>query len=199
MAANAACSVATTWAPSPTAAATRFTEPDRTSPIAKMPHRLVSNGPLRRDPESICGSRQMGPSSPAGGAAQALEARPGRLSRACRPRDVQPRRRAGGCQYPPLVAQLIHGTPHRATEYALQPAGSPQTCQITSTHRTARCGPACRVVWQGTRRYHLRAPMPIDVHPSLTSALSQSADIPLALKRCCISRKRSPSVCTTAI
>ena len=32
---------------------------------------------------------------------------------------------------------------------------------MTSTRRTARCGPACRVVWQGTRRHNLRAPMPI--------------------------------------
>ena len=39
-----ACSVATTWAPSPTAAATRLTEPARTSPIAKTPARLVSSG-----------------------------------------------------------------------------------------------------------------------------------------------------------
>ena len=37
-------SVATTCAPSPTADATRFTEPERTSPIAKTPGRLVSKG-----------------------------------------------------------------------------------------------------------------------------------------------------------
>ena len=39
-----ACSVATTCAPSPTAAATRLVEPARTSPIAKTPARLVSSG-----------------------------------------------------------------------------------------------------------------------------------------------------------
>src|SRR5258705_7143768 len=44
MAVNAAWSVATTCAPSTTAAATRLIEPDRTSPIAKMPLRLVSSG-----------------------------------------------------------------------------------------------------------------------------------------------------------
>ena len=33
--------------PSPTAAAQRFTEPERTSPAAKMPGRLVSSGPAR--------------------------------------------------------------------------------------------------------------------------------------------------------
>jgi hypothetical protein len=40
---------------------------------------------------------------------------------------------------------------------------------IASTCRTARCGPACRVVWQGTRRHHLRAPMPIV--PSMNDSL----------------------------
>src|SRR5271155_3909015 len=38
------CSSATTCAPSPTAAATRLTEPERTSPIANTPGRLVSSG-----------------------------------------------------------------------------------------------------------------------------------------------------------
>ena len=46
--ARKACSVATTCAPSPTAAATRFTEPARTSPMANTPWRLVSSG--RRSP-----------------------------------------------------------------------------------------------------------------------------------------------------
>src|SRR5882672_8021630 len=34
--------------PSPTAAAQRFTEPERTSPAAKMPGQLVSSGPGER-------------------------------------------------------------------------------------------------------------------------------------------------------
>src|SRR5271155_1025922 len=42
--ARKACSAATTCAPSPTAAATRLTEPVRTSPIANTPGRLVSRG-----------------------------------------------------------------------------------------------------------------------------------------------------------
>src|SRR5215510_13277158 len=42
--ARKACSAATTCAPSPTAAATRLTEPERTSPIANTPGRLVSSG-----------------------------------------------------------------------------------------------------------------------------------------------------------
>src|SRR5271169_3330870 len=42
--ARKACSAATTCAPSPTAAATRLTDPERASPIAKTPGRLVSSG-----------------------------------------------------------------------------------------------------------------------------------------------------------
>src|SRR5208282_6557220 len=56
-AARRACSAATTCAPSPTAAATRLTEPERTSPIANTPGRLVSSGlwmsvPARTNPLS---------------------------------------------------------------------------------------------------------------------------------------------------
>src|SRR6516225_10092615 len=55
--ARKACSAATTCAPSPTAAATRLTEPERTSPIANTPGRLVSSGlwmfaPARTNPLS---------------------------------------------------------------------------------------------------------------------------------------------------
>src|SRR5258708_11372649 len=55
--ARKACSAATTCAPSPTAAATRLTDPARTSPIANTPGRLVSSGlrmlaPVRTKPLS---------------------------------------------------------------------------------------------------------------------------------------------------
>src|ERR1700730_9970719 len=42
--ARKACNAATTCAPSPTDAATRLTDPERTSPIANTPGRLVSSG-----------------------------------------------------------------------------------------------------------------------------------------------------------
>src|SRR6516162_634890 len=73
--AKKACSAAMTCAPSPTAAATRLTEPERTSPIANTPGRLVSSGlwmsvPARtkplsssmtpdRDSQSVLGSAPM--------------------------------------------------------------------------------------------------------------------------------------------
>ena len=60
-----ACSAAATCAPSPTAAATRLIEPDRTSPIAKTPRQLVSDG-LRLLPASVPVSTNPSPSSDTG-------------------------------------------------------------------------------------------------------------------------------------
>src|SRR5205814_2439924 len=56
------CSWATTAAPSPMAAPTRFTDPERTSPTAKMPSTPVSSGsdptsaPVRMNPLSSSGT-----------------------------------------------------------------------------------------------------------------------------------------------
>src|SRR5712675_926250 len=47
---RAACSSAPTTAPSPIAAPTRLTDPDRTSPAAKTPQTLVSSGSGRVGP-----------------------------------------------------------------------------------------------------------------------------------------------------
>jgi hypothetical protein len=42
-------------------------------------------------------------------------------------------------------------TPHRGRlpHQLLHREGSPEACWLTSTNRTAGCGPACPVVWQG--------------------------------------------------
>src|SRR3981189_987971 len=48
--ASAVCSSAPTTAPSPIAAPTRLTDPDRTSPAANTPRTLVSIGNGRPDP-----------------------------------------------------------------------------------------------------------------------------------------------------
>src|ERR1700674_1583938 len=47
---RAVCSSAPTTAPSPMAAPTRLTDPDRTSPEANTPRTLVSSGSGRPDP-----------------------------------------------------------------------------------------------------------------------------------------------------
>jgi hypothetical protein len=79
---------------------------------------------------SVRRHRRVGPSSPADGAAQALEARPRQLSRAGCPRDAARRRQAGCRQRPTLVAQLGDGAPSGAAERSLQTAGSSPTCQL---------------------------------------------------------------------
>ena len=55
---------------------------------------------------------------------------------------------AGGGQQPPLVAQQRHAPQRRVDPELFRPAGTAPAL-MTSTSRTARCGPACRVVWQG--------------------------------------------------
>src|SRR5213079_2072461 len=54
---------------------------------------------------------------------------------------------SGGGQQPPLVAQQRWRAKSRAEYRLLRPTGDASPC-LTSTSRTARCGPACRVVWQ---------------------------------------------------
>ena len=56
--------------------------------------------------------------------------------------------RTGGGQQPPLVAQQREAAQQRADHRLVRPNGIAQTL-MTSTSRTARCGPACRVVWEG--------------------------------------------------
>jgi group II intron reverse transcriptase/maturase len=80
------------------------------------------------------------------------------IYRELRARDERPRGQACGGQGPALVAQLRDGDPHRAPERAVRPAGRAPAGPMTSTPQTARCGPACRVVWQGERRHTSPSP-----------------------------------------
>ena len=72
---------------------------------------------------------------------------------------------APGRQRPTVVEQLgdahQRGLPHQL----LRPAGSPPAGRVTSTFRTARCGPACRVVWEGPSEIS-RHPYPDCYHPA---------------------------------
>src|SRR5262245_16021678 len=102
----------------------------------------------------------MGSPSPAGAATQALEAGSDYLSRAAYSRYEGSRCQASCRQRPTVVAQLGDEPPHGAAEQTLRRTGGAPDRRVTSTRRTARCGPACRVVWQGTWR-QLHAPMPI--------------------------------------
>src|SRR5216684_4068672 len=60
------CSWATTAAPSPMAAPTRFTEPQRTSPMAKIPSTPVSNGSSSRPVERTSAPARTKPFSSSG-------------------------------------------------------------------------------------------------------------------------------------
>src|SRR5204862_280257 len=60
------CSWATTAAPSPMAAPTRFTEPERTSPTAKIPSTPVSSGNRTRSVEPTSAPVRMKPLSSRG-------------------------------------------------------------------------------------------------------------------------------------
>ena len=54
-----------------------------------------------------------------------------------------------GGQRPPLVAQQPHGVEPAPAHRLLRPPWR-TSALMTSTSRTARCGPACRVVWEGS-------------------------------------------------
>src|SRR5437016_9754482 len=55
---NDSCTPAMAMLPSPTAAAQRFTEPERTSPTAKIPGRLVSSATGGRVALAHCGASE---------------------------------------------------------------------------------------------------------------------------------------------
>src|SRR4029079_10791899 len=57
--------------------------------------------------------------------------------------------REGGGKLSPMVEERWHAHPRCFAHEVLRRPGSPAACKLTSTIRTARCGPACRVVWEG--------------------------------------------------
>src|SRR5690606_27812207 len=67
------------------------------------------------------------------------------------PRSLGSRSPAGGGQWPALVEKLRDAHQRGLSHPLLRRAGGPPARRVTSTLRTARCGPACRVVWQGSR------------------------------------------------
>jgi len=115
---------------------------------------------LADTPKELRRIRQMAPPPSAGAATQAVEARLEDLYR-----DAPPRTAGRDCGtsrggQPTLVASGRHVGPRRTHCPLLRPPWSTQTCRLTSTFRTAGCGPACPVVWQGSSAAAL-PPMPI--------------------------------------
>src|SRR5690606_36826489 len=84
------------------------------------------------------------------GSPQAMATRQDHFSRTTGTGNVRTRRRKSGGQRATLVEKLGNAHPRGSSEQLLRPTGDPPFGRVTSTLRTARCGPACRVVWQGS-------------------------------------------------
>lgn len=84
----------------------------------------------------------------AGRAAQAVAARDDDVPRAAQAGRERGPSRTHRRQRPAVVAQQRDGAEPLPADRPLRPPGSPAIL-LTSTSRTARCAPACRVVWEG--------------------------------------------------
>jgi hypothetical protein len=114
----------------------------------------LTNGEVRS------GGDHLYPPPAAGSATQTVETRPQGLCRVAQTRRSRGRCWASRRKHPPVVAQLGSAPAARSRYSLLRPHGSAKTCPLTSTFRTAGCGPACPVVWQGSSGAPL-PPMPI--------------------------------------
>jgi hypothetical protein len=85
------------------------------------------------------------------------------MEQACERQNLQAalkrvRRNAGSAGIDGMtVEQLPDVAQHGVGDKLFMKLAVPKTRRLTSTYRTARCGPACRVVWQGTRSYKCRS------------------------------------------
>lgn len=100
-----------------------------------------------------------------GAATEALEAGRDDLPRTAFTGSDARRCKAGVGQWPTLVAQQCQAAQRRADHCLVRPTGLAPT-RLTSSSRTARCGSARRVVWQGRSPYGL-PPMPIRQNSSI--------------------------------
>src|SRR5690606_9350980 len=107
--------------------------------------------PARRHAAHLQRPRRMDPAPPPGHPPQALETGSNHLPGTAQPRSLGSRSPAGGGQWPALVEKLRDAHQRGLSHPLLRRAGGPPARRVTSTLRTARCGPACRVVWQGSR------------------------------------------------
>ena len=113
--------------------------------------------PDRRDAPSPRRHRRMDTPPAPGGAAQALEARPNDLPRAGCSRDVERGCQAGCSQWPALVAQLAMALHIALPNTLFDNAGSPSTCQLTSTLEPPGADP--HAGWCGRGRGDHSAPL----------------------------------------
>src|SRR5947209_7064541 len=107
----------------------------------------------------------MDPPSSARGATQTVEAWHHDLPRTPNTGCLRDRSRQGFWQRSPLVAQHEHADPRRPADTQTRRTGSAPAWRVTSTDRTAGCGPACPVVWEGDSEQPSLPPIPILLQP----------------------------------
>src|SRR5882757_10318757 len=103
----------------------------------------------------------MDPASAARVSTQTVEARAHDLPRAARTRTLARRSRQSRWERTTLVEKLGNGHPHRPPGEPLRPPRVTEACHVTSTLRTAGCGPARPVVWEGPDGAKPVSPYPI--------------------------------------
>ncbi len=111
---------------------------------AKLPRRLEGILPARRDAERFQGARRMDPPPAPSNPPKAMEAWHDDLSPTAISGSLRDGRGKGRGQRPPMVEELGEAHQRRLPHQLLRPAGCPPAGLVTSTLRTARCGPARR-------------------------------------------------------
>src|SRR2546422_2886326 len=132
---------------------------------ARLPRRLAGVLSAGRHAGRVRRPGQVGPPSPASGPPQAVETRTDRVSGTAGSRPLATRSRLRGPPHAPLVVERKQVSSRRAADTLLRRAGSPAACDLTSTFRTAGCGPACPVVWEGSGGDYPPPPIPINQPP----------------------------------
>jgi hypothetical protein len=113
--------------------------------------------PPRRHTAHFRGRGQVAPPSIAHARAETVEARPNDLSRVAASRSE----RRGALDRRSVRSKLVacgcaQSASYRAARHVLLLVRcTASCCALTSTLRTAGCGPACPVVWEGSRRVNL--------------------------------------------
>ena len=129
---------------------------------AELPRRLEGVLPAGGDAAHLRRPRRMDPPPPASHPPQAVEARHDDLSRAARPgslRSTRPRRSPRNARRWWKNSGMAH--PHRLPHQLLRRAGRSPARRVTSTRPNRRMRTRMPVVWEGTPRDYLGAPMPI--------------------------------------
>src|SRR5262249_42881381 len=104
--------------------------------------------PARRHARHLPRPRCLDPPPPEGAPTEALEERVDRVSGVSRSGTLRRKSRQGCSQHQELVEKLWPGDQRRPALELLRQPRPAEACHVTSTLRTAGCGPARPVVWE---------------------------------------------------